>query len=106
MTVAEWQERLVQNNAVCRSNKIYKMIFWHLDKTEIMVEQIYIEPEYRGRGYLKRIFTNLCKEFNSSLVFECYGDLRPMYEHIGAFTMTPRYYGLIEMYFDPLGINY
>lgn len=106
MTVAEWQDRLARNHAVCRSNKIYSIIFWRFNESEIMVEQMFIQPEYRGRGYLKRIFTNLCKEFNSSLIFECYGELRPMYEHIGAFTMTPRQYGLIEMYFDPLGINY
>ena len=29
-----------------------------------------------------------------------------MYKHIGAFTMTDNPRGLIEMYYDPLNINF
>ncbi len=106
MTYREWKERLDTNHAVFRNNRIYDIVFWQFSDTEIYVEQMFIKPKYRGRGYLKRIFTNLCKEYNKPLIFQCYDELVPMYEHIGAFTMTPRRYGLIEMYFDPLEVSY
>lgn len=103
MTIAEYYEH-IRKNCTCRSNKIYDIIFYQFDKKEIYVEQIFIKPEYRGRGYLKKIFTDLCKEFNCSLIFQCYEELIPMYEHIGAFHYSANPHGLVEMYFDPLQI--
>ena len=98
--------------SVSRVNRIYGILFKFLDeeKTDLYVEQIVIKPEYRGRGYLKRILTNLCKEFSCSITLQCVPELAPMYLHIGCFTMLPidkwLYSDLIEFYFDPLGINY
>lgn len=104
MTIAEYQKEL--STCIHRQNKVYSIWFKQFSKTEVYVMQITIKPEYQGRGYLKRIFDNLCKEFKSSLIFQCYEWLYPMYKHIGAFTMTNNPHGLIEMYYDPLNINY
>ncbi len=85
-------------------NKVYSINYEPLDKDTVYVKHIWINHEYQGRGYLKRIFDNLVKEWNCGLVFECFDELVPMYEHIGCFCTldNPPMFGLREMYYDPL----
>lgn len=112
MYIRDWYEMLEREHSVSRSNRVYGLLFRFLDekKTDMYLEQIEINPKYRGRGYLKRILTNLCKEFHCSITLNCVPELAPMYSHIGCFTLMPEekwfYSDLVEFYFDPLGINY
>lgn len=99
MLYTEWLKH-VEKRCITRKNKVYSVIF-QITSSGIYVERISISPAYRGRGYLKRIFTNLCKEFRKPIYFECTQDLRPMYEHIGCYSLDNHYKFDIEMYFDP-----
>lgn len=107
MNYSEYKSLVNESEII--SNKIYSVVYKRLNSTgEIYIISLFINPEYRGRGYLKRIFMNICKKYKSSLVFLCYPDLVPMYSHIGAFTTSDKLNsdGLIEMYFDPFEINF
>lgn len=89
-----------------KSNKIYTIHYRKIEKDEIYVLNVFIQPKYRKRGYLRRIFNTLCKETNSFLVFECYSDLVDLYKKIGAFTLKESINigELVEMYYDPLNL--
>lgn len=85
-------------------NKVYSLNYRLIDKDTVYVKHIWINYQYQGRGYLRRIFNKLVNEYNSGLVFECQDALVPMYEHIGCFCTldNPPAFGLREMYYDPL----
>lgn len=88
-----------------RDNRVYSLNYRFFDCDTLYLEHIWINHQYQGRGYLKRIFDGLVKKYNCAIVFECYGELVPMYTHIGCFTMldNPDSFSLREMYYDPLG---
>ena len=106
MIYQDYNEYL-KKDCTLRANRIYTIIFRRLSNCEILVERINIRQKYRGRGYLKRIFDNLCREFNSSIVLECFPDLVPMYIHIGFFYIptSDNWRPMYEMYYDPLNVN-
>ena len=107
MLYSEYNKYL-NENCVCRHNKVYTLFFRRISEHEILVERINIHRQYRGRGYLKRIFNNLCKEFTSSIALECCYDLVPMYRHIGFFSLieTDYYREIYEMFYDPLEVTF
>lgn len=109
MLLSDWYEHLRKEGFI-RKNRVYGIIYSFLQTGELYLEQIEIFPQYRGRGYLKRILDNLCKEYHTSIVLECVPELAEIYSHIGCFTTLPyerwRYSDLIEFYYDPLGIHY
>lgn len=85
-------------------NRVYSMKYRFLDENTLYIEHIWINHRYQGRGYLKRIFNNLVKKYKCGIVFECFGELVPMYRHIGCFDTLdcPDPFSLREMYYDPL----
>ena len=85
-------------------NRVYSMNYSFLEDSTLYLKHIFINHQYQGRGYLKRILDGLVKKYKCGIVFECFGELMPMYLHIGCFCTldNPDPFSLREMYYDPL----
>ena len=84
------------------TNKIYHLEY-SLGYDYVYLEQLFIKPKYRNRGYTIRIIRNLMKTTNQNeLRLLCYPNLIKFYEHIGL-TLWSRSLngnGLVEMYIN------
>ena len=77
-------------------NKIYSIDFDIYDEY-IFINKFYIEPNYRHKGYSRRIINTLKKKYNKSIILECWVTLIDFYKKLRFEIIGKTYDNYFEM---------